>query len=161
MADKINDIDRNSMFERGKITLNGYTFTVKPILLGEEDDYREDVKYNLYPRNPDGTKKTDCTELELKQYIRYLFKKDDMTTFTNGQAGLLKKIKLWLVKTFRRDYMYYSDNLAVLGLVKWIEKKVYYKGRHIRFYDLERKYKLTKIEILKLFEYFEELSDFL
>ncbi len=45
-------------------------------------------------------------------------------------------------------------------MIKWLEKKVSYKGRKIKFYDLERKYGLNKLEIHQLMCKFMEISNF-
>ncbi len=145
------------MLERGKFTANGYTFTVKPIYLGEEDEYKEDVKFALYPRT---NEKKEYTDKELNQYAILLFSKNNGFSVSTAPTGLFGKLKLCLVKTFCKNYQYYSDNPAIVGVIKWIEKKVYYKNKRIKFYQLERKYGLSKAEIIKLFGYFEYLSGF-
>lgn len=146
------DIGESKMLERGEFVANGYKFKVKPIYLGEESDYLDDVTYVLYPRRKDGE---EITDKDLSIYAMGLFKAD------NQQAlGFFQKLKRWFVKTFIHNHEYYSDNPNVVGLVKWIEKKVYYKNRPIHFYDLERKFGLSKAEIVKLLGYFQELSGF-
>ncbi len=149
---------REKMLQRGKFTANGYVFTVKPLLLGEEDEYLEDVKVALYPR-AEGKKPEDFTDKELSQYAIWLFSQRNEVALPKKQ-GLLDKLKLRLVKTFCKNYQYYSDNPKAMGIIKWVEKKIYYKNKRIKFYDLERKYGLSKSEIIKMLGYFEELSGF-
>lgn len=151
------DNGMETMLERGTFIANGYKFTVKPVFLGEESQYLEDVAYALYPRTKDGK---DPTEKDLSHYAMMLFREADRNDEESERIGLFERFKRWFAKTFIKNYEYYSDNPSVLGLVKWIERKVFYKGKHIKFYDLERKYGLTKSEIVKLFGYFQDLSGF-
>lgn len=155
----MNDTDNGmeTMLERGIFEANGYKFTVKPIFLGEESEYLEDVAYALYPRAKEGE---ELTDKDLSHYAMMLFRKSSDKNDKHERVGLFERFKRWLAKTFTKKYEYYSDNPSVLGLVKWIERKVYYKGKRVRFYDLERKYGLTKSEIVKLFGYFQDLSGF-
>lgn len=149
--------DYETMTQRGTFVANGYKFTVKPVYLGEEMDYLADVSYPLYPRaKEDGEEPTDK---ELSVWAMMLFKQENKQD-DRIKLGLFEKFKRWVAKTFVKNYQYYSDNSSVSGLVKWIEKKVSYKGKPIKFYDLERKYGLTKSEIVKLFKYFQDLSGF-
>lgn len=146
-----------TMLERGIFEANGHKFTVKPIFLGEETEYLSDVSYALYPRTKDGQEPTDK---DLSHYAIMLFRKDDSANDKPEHIGLFERFKRWFTKTFVKNYEYYSDNPSVLGLVKWIERKVYYNGKKVKFYDLERKYGLNKSEIVKLFGYFQDLSGF-
>lgn len=148
----------DTMMERGEIVLNGHKFVVKPIYLGEEHDYLEDVSYSLYPRIKEDQ---EPTQKELSRFAIFLFSQfegDDEKSPVH--KGLFGKIKMWFIKRFIHDYRYYSDNPSVVNLVKWIEKKVYYKKKPIKFYDLERKFGLNKAEIIELFRYFQDLSGF-
>lgn len=145
------------MSERGTFIANGYKFTVKPVYLGEESEYFDDVAYALYPKVKD---EEEVKEKDLSHYAIMLFRKDNSVYEKTESLGLFGRFKRWFAKTFIKNYEYYSDNPGVLGLVKWIEKKVYYKGRPIRFYDLERKFGLTKSEIVELFKCFQDLSGF-
>lgn len=149
------DSGLETMLERGEIILNGHKFTVKPIYLGEESDYLEDVRYSLYPR----TEEKEPTQKDLSRWAIFLFGnfEDDENLVPHGLFG---KIKLWFYKRFTRDYRYYSDRPSAARLAKWIERKVYYKKKPIKFYDLERKYGLNKSEIVELFRFFQESSGF-
>lgn len=150
-----NDNGMETMLERGIFEANGYKFTVKPIFLGEETEYLSDVSYALYPRAKEGQ---EFTDKDLSRYAIALFKNEKSEV--EQDLGLFDRFKRWFAKTFKHNYEYYSDNPSVIGLVKWIERKVYYKGRNIKFYDLERKFGLNKSEIVKLFGYFQDLSGF-
>lgn len=148
----------DTMMERGEIILNGYKFVVKPIYLGEEHDYLEDVSYSLYPRVKE---EQEPTQKDLSRYAIFLFSQFDRDNEKSTvRKGLFSIIKKWFVRRFIHNYRYYSDNTNIVNLVKWIEKKVYYKKKPIKFYDLERKFGLNKAEILELFQYFQELSGF-
>lgn len=145
----------DTMLERGEIVLNGHKFTVKPIYLGEESDYIEDVKYALYPTVQEGQ---ELTQKELSKYVITLFIHSENEKYK--KQGIIGKLKIWFFKNFTRNYRYYSDNQGLLNVVKWIERKVYYKKKPIKFYDLERKYGLNKSEIVELFRFFQESSGF-
>lgn len=146
-----------TMLERGIFEANGYKFTVKPVFLGEESEYLDDVAYALYPRAKEGE---EITDKDLSHYAMMLFREVNSKNNKHERVGLLERFKRWFAKTFIKNYEYYSDNPSVLGLVKWIERKVYYKNKRIKFYELERKFGLTKAEIVKLFGYFQDLSGF-
>lgn len=152
-----NDNGMDTMLERGIFEANGYKFTVRPIFLGEESEYLSDVSYALYPRAKEGE---ELTDKDLSHYAIMLFRKENSVIQKPERIGLLERFKRWFAKTFTKNYEYYSDNPSVLGLVKWIERKVYYKNKRIKFYELERKFGLTKAEIVKLFGYFQDLSGF-
>lgn len=139
--------------DRGIYIANGHKFIVKPVYLGEEDDYLNDVPYYIYPKKTD-----DLDDEKLNQFAMMLFSKK--FGGTPEKRGKFENIKRWFVKTFNKKDGYYTNFPKALGLIKWIERKVYYKGKPIKFYDLERKFGLTKVEIVKLFGYFQDLSGF-
>lgn len=151
-----NENGHDYMLERGVFEANGYKFVVTPVYLGEETDYMMDVSYALYPHTKEGE---ELTDKDLSRYAIALFRFNP-DEIQPEKLGLFGKIKLMLVKAFNKDYRYYSYNPSILGLIKWVEKKVYYKGRRIKFYQLERKFGLNKSEIIKLLGYFQELSGF-
>ena len=143
------------MQERGKFEANGYIFTIEPVYFGEEEEYWQDVQFLLHPE------KDDCTDRDLAKFGIMLFQMGGSKgNNVKGQLGLFQRMILWLVKHTTKRYKYYSDNPSMVGAIKWIEKKVKYKGKHIRFYDLERKFGLSKSEIIKMFGYFEAMSGF-
>ena len=146
---------KEQMFERGFFEVNGYTFEVSPIRLNEENQYNREVPVFLYPRDENGNRVEDLEDKDLALHLRQIYANGE-----NKTEGLFAKIKLWLVKHTTKRYRYYSDNLYVCGIAKWAEKKIKYNGKHISFSDLERKYKLTKSEIVKLLGYLEDLSFF-
>lgn len=146
----------DTILERGEIVLNGYKFTVKPVYFGEESEYLQDVPIPIYPQ---AKEKSEITDKDLSRFGIMLFIQDMENADgkkLKKKLGLFQRIKRWWTKKFVHDYRYYSDNPSILGLVKWIERKVYYKGHPIRFYDLERKFHLSKSEIVKLFGFFQD-----
>lgn len=148
--------NKETMFERGKFTANGYTFDVRPVYLGEEDDYISEVGVSPVPVTEDGEEYDKTDDKKMAQWSIALFSKS-----LNGERkkrGKLFRLISWLL--WRHDYHYYADYPSVQPIIKWIERKVTYRGRKIRFYDLERKYGLSKAEIERLFVYFHELSFF-
>lgn len=147
-------INRENMLERGKFEANGYTFTVKPVYLGEVDDYFEDMSLSPVPTEGYET----LSDKELSKWAIALFSKSANEVENKPK----KKFKFkFLSKLFHKnDYNYYNHLPKVQPLIKWIEQKVEYKGKKIKFYDLERKYGLNKAEIERLFIYFHELSNF-
>lgn len=149
-------INEDIMMERGKFTANGYTFTVKPVYLGEEDEYFSDMTISPVPKQEEGDDKP--TDKELSRWAVALFSSKVNGVDGIRKKGVLSRIFLWLF--YRNDYRYYSYRPAVMPIIKWLERKVTYKGRKIKFYQLERKYGLNKAEIEKLIIYFHELSGF-
>lgn len=158
-------INEEVMMERGLFTANGYTFTVKPVYLGEESLYLSEMTLSPVP-NMDTTngeeERTvkDLTDKELSSWAIALFSHS-----VNGteEKKLKKKSffkKLLLKLFYKNNYHYYNDTPNVQPIIKWIEDKVSYNGHKIKFYDLERKFGLSKAEIEKLFIYFHELSGF-
>lgn len=139
--------------ERGQYTANGFTFEIKPVYFEEEAEYFSDNPLSMLLQQ----RKESVEDKDLAQYIVALFQVKSKEEVL-AELGLFGKMKLKLVKLFRKNYHYYSDNPGAVGLIKWIEKKVKYKGKNIKFYDLERKYGLTKLEIAKMYRYMEELS---
>lgn len=152
-------LNKDEMMERGRFTANGYTFVVRPVYLGEEDAYFEDMK--IRPTPPDKDDGTQYSDTELGRYAMVLFSRTTSAYHKDDRKPAFGGIKRLFRKLFpKKDYTYYSDLPAVMPLVKWLERKVTYKGRKIRFYDLERKFGLNKTEIQQLIDYFHEISGF-
>lgn len=158
-------INEDIMMERGLFTANGYTFTVKPVYLGEESLYLSEMTLAPVPNIESGNgeeEKTakDLTDKELSSWAIALFSH----SINGADKGKLKKKgffkRLFLKMFYKNDYRYYSDTPKVQPIIRWIEEKVSYNGHKIKFYDLERKFGLSKAEIEKLFIYFHELSGF-
>lgn len=149
-------LNEDIMMERGKFTVNGYTFTVKPVYLGEEDEYFSDITISPVPKREEGD--DALTDKDLSRWAIALFSNKVNESENKRQGGILSRFFAWLFH--RNDYRYYSDRPAVMPLVKWLERKVTYKGRNVKFYQLERKYGLNKAEIERLIIYFHELSGF-
>lgn len=159
MSDKTTPfINKEVMMERGRFTANGYTFAVRPVYLGEEDEYFNDFALSPVPADEE-----EHTDKELGQYAMALFSNPANRLVQQEKerfsfVGLINRLYNRLFRP--KDYRYYDASPAVQPLIKWLERKVTYKGRKIRFYDLERKYGLNKSEIQKLIAYFHELSGF-
>lgn len=150
-------VNEDIMLERGKFVANGYTFIVSPIYLMEEDEYFADLQLSPIPA---GIEKGDeLSDKELGQWAMALF-----STKINNDGQPYKKMSrlrrfiVWLF--YRNDYHYYAASKNIAPFVKWIEKKVKYKGKRVKFYDLERKFSLSKAEIERLFIYLHQLSGF-
>lgn len=143
------------MNEMGTFTVGAITFTVIPIYFGEESRYFRDVTLSPMPVSQDGDK--EFTDKELAQWGIALFSEE-----TNSTKPIrFRKLKELFFKIFPlRNYRYYYFVPVIQPLIKWIERKVRLNGKRIRFYDLERKYKLTKADIEKLIIYIHELSFF-
>lgn len=154
---KSNVFNEDTMLERGKFVANGYTFIVKPVYLGEEDQYLTDMVISPIPVTKKGETLNKDNNKEMSQFIITLFS-EALNNVKKKKRGRLYNFISWLFK--RRDYRYYSDVPAIQPLIKWIEKKVTCNGKKIYFYELERKYGLSKAEIERLFIYFHELSGF-
>lgn len=149
-------IEREQVLERGEIILNNHKFVVEPIYLMEEQSYFDDVPFSPYPKKKD----EEYSDKELSQFAIALFIAGSNDEDEKKKKNFIQRVFGKIRKKVKKDYTYYSDNPRILGLVKWIEKKVSYKGRKVRFYDLERKYKLNKSEIVRLFGFLQELSGF-
>lgn len=150
--------NEDTMLERGKFVANGYTFNVKPVYLGEEDDFLSQVTISPVPVAPENDADDDTkNDKQLGRYAIALFS-ETLNNVKKKTHGRIYNFFCWLFR--RRDYRYYKDMPLIQPLIKWIEIKVTYNGKKVYFYDLERKYGLSKAEIERLFIYFYELSGF-
>lgn len=150
--------NEETMFERGKFVANGYTFIVKPVYLGEEDDFLSQVTISPVPVNPENnTVENSNDDKQLGKYAIALFS-EALNNVKKKTHGRIYEFFCWLFN--RRDYRYYKDVPLIQPLIMWIEKKVTCNGKKVYFYDLERKYGLSKAEIERLFIYFYEISGF-
>lgn len=151
-------VNEDLMMERGKFEANGYTFTVYPVRLKEENDFFFDIELSPIPKQvADGGSMTDE---ELALYVITLF--SISANYGEGeQPKKISKFRQFIIKyIFHNDYRYYEDRPKIMRFLKWFEKRVEYKNKPIKFYDLERKYGLSKAEIGKLFIYFYQLVGF-
>lgn len=153
---KVNILNEDIMMERGKFTANGHTFIVRPVYLGEEDTYFSEINIAPVPSIQDGA--DSPSDKELGRFAIVLFSKTINGENAGKQQGLFRRIINWLFH--RNDYHYYSSYTSMQPIIKWLERKVTYNRRKIRFYDLERKYGLNKAEIERLIMYFHEISGF-
>lgn len=155
MSENVEILNEEIMMERGKFVANGHTFSLEPIFLGEEDAFTEDIGA-FYPIPMIEKGLDSLSEEELGQWAIALFSKK-----INGEPPKKKKIKNFFNRIFKRkDYRYYDNVPAVQALVKWIEKKLKYKGRKVKFYQLERKFGLSKADIERLFIKLYQISFF-
>lgn len=157
-----NNEDR--MLERWTYTANGYTFTVKPVMLGEEPEFLNDLKASPVPTQliEEGVMPTDK---ELGRWAITLFSEplnDHMQNENKKEKSFLEKVKIFFfTKVFKKkNFHYYEDFPAVQPILKWVERKVTYQNKPILFYDLERKFQLNKAEIEKLFIFLYQISGF-
>ena len=150
---------RDVMLERTLIKINGHTFKIKPITLGEEVDFQTDFKYSIMP----DTNGNEVEDDDIMQLMMGLFADKKRILEEMGSIHLKKKTWLQIFRELyyknRKNKKYYQ-NVAGYGMVKWLEKKVSCDGKKIKFYDLERKYGLTKLEIHQLMSKFMEISNF-
>lgn len=151
-------INKDTMLERGKFIANGYTFIVKPVFLGEEDDYLSQLTVSPIPVSMNGETEIDKNnDKKMGDWIIALFSKQ-INKDNKKEHG---KIYNFFIRIFhRKDYRYYSNLPTIQPLIMWLERKVTYKGRKVYFYDLERKFGLSKADIERLIIYFHELSGF-
>lgn len=145
-------LHEEEMMERGRFIANGFIFHVKPIYLGEEDEYLSEMKVSPVP-NSDSNE--EATDKELGGWAIALFSRT-----INGKKKYNKIIEFFIRLIFGKNYRYYDNYPAIQPMIKWIERKVTYKGKKIRFYDLERKYELSKADIEKLFVFLHQISGF-
>lgn len=151
-------INEDLMMERGKFEANGYTFTVYPVRLKEENDFFNDLHLNPVPKQiADGGEMTDE---ELALHVIALFS-ESANQDDDNKIKKISKFRQFVIKWFyRNDYHYYEDRPKIMPFIRWIERKVEYNHKRVRFYDLERKYGLSKAEIGRLFVYFYQLMGF-
>lgn len=149
-------VNEEVMMERGKFRANGYTFVVKPVYLGEEDQYFSEMAVPPIPVSDNGNSIQEKNDKELSKWIISLF--SDSVNGKRKNKNIFKRIFFFFTR--KRDYTYYSDVPSIQPIIKWLEKKVTYNGKKVYFYDLERKYGLSKSEIERLIIYFHELSGF-
>lgn len=154
MSEKQPNDQLETMKERYSYSANGYSFTVIPVFLGEENEYFSDVSYALYPSKKDGQ---EVTDKDLSHFAMALFR-DDGTKLEN--VGFVERVKIFIAKKFTHTYEYYSDVPSAAKIAKWVEKKVFYKGKPVKFYDLERKFQLSKSEIVNLLKTLQDASGF-
>lgn len=154
MSEKQTDTGLETMKERYSYSANGYSFTVIPVFLGEENEYFSDVSYALYPAKKDGQ---EVTDKDLSHFAMALFRADSSEP---EKLGFVERAKIFIAKKFTHTYRFYSDVPSAAKIAKWVEKKVYYKNRPVKFYDLERKFKLSKSEIINLLKLLQDASGF-
>ena len=168
------ELNKDKMLERGNLTANGYTFVVTPICLGEEDSYFGDMPFSPVPLFNDKKSDKPLSNNEVNKIIRshiitlfspkYLqvLKTIEREKLTLAQKKAVDFKQLTFFQRFLKRYVksfYYLDSVAY-PLTKWLQKKVYYNNKKVTFYDLERKYNLSKEEIGKMVIYMHDLSDF-
>lgn len=158
METSLKIINEDLMMERGKFEANGYTFMVYPVRLKEENDFLDDLKLNPIPvKMINGESVTDE---EISAHVIALFRKESNYEENEKQINI-GRFRRFVIKWFyQNNYHYYEDRPLIMPFVKWIERKVKHKGKCIKFYDLERKYGLSKAEIGRLFIYFYQLAGF-
>ena len=172
LVEKEKELNKDIMLERGKFCANGHVFEVKPIYLGEEDAYLESLTMSPVPKpimDASGNE-TSLSEKEVGQFLQFFFsnrrlaemesqsKRSIDRLFPNGKP--ITEAAIWRLKKTKRNYLFYCDNPNAMIIAMWLERKVSYRGRPIRFYDLERKFMLNKSEIERLICYLHELSGF-
>lgn len=153
-----NIVNEEAVMERGKFIANGYKFIVKPVYLGEEDEYLSQLTVSPVPVKMDGDTEIDKNnDKKMGDWIIALFSKQ-INKKTENEHGNIYNFFMRLLH--KRDYRYYSNVPAIQPLIMWLERKVTYKGKKVYFYDLERKFGLSKADIERLIIYFHELSGF-
>lgn len=172
MIEKEKELQKDIMLERGKFCANGHVFEVKPIYLGEEDAYLESLTMSPVPKpiTDANGKETTLSEKEIGQFLQFFFSNRRLAEFEVASKHKIDRLfpngkpiteaAVWRLKKTKRNYLYYCDNPNAMIMAMWLERKVSYRGRPIRFYDLERKFMLNKSEIERLICYLHELSGF-
>lgn len=152
-------INEDIMMERGKFEANGYTFTVYPVRLKEEEAFYADTSM-LSPIPKKIANGDTITDEELAMYVIALFSKT-ANYGTDDQPKEIGKFRKFIIRFFyHNDYHYYEDRPRIMPFVKWVEQKVKFNGKKVKFFDLERKFSLSKAEIGRLFIYFYQLTGF-
>lgn len=155
-----NNYNNDVFVQRGSFKANGYEFNVNPIMLEEVSEYLKDRV--MIPKKIDENG-NELTDKELGHFIISCFTSHSESENKNNdsekkETNIFSKIKRLFLK--EKEVIDYSQYPYAFGFVKWIQKKVSFKGKSIKFEDLERKYLLTKSEIAKLIIYMNEISGF-
>lgn len=137
---------------------HNHKFKIFPVTLDEVGEFLNDKV--LIPR------KTDSEGNEVSDYelgaclIRVFFASDiHQTPFkVIENKRLIDKIKSLFKKPIPEiDYTQYT---LAYPIVKWLERKVYYCNKPIKFKDLEKKFALTKAEIARMLIALNDFSGF-
>lgn len=147
---------KDEMSERGFFEANGYIFMVKPITFFETLEITSKGIYvpSRYDRFGD-----EVTDKELGRALSTIFKKQEVTE--QEKLPFYKRIAKWFKDKFRpKDYVDYSLYPSAKDTIELIESKVSYKGKKVKFYELETKFNLSKGEIANLLIYLLEFSGF-
>ena len=146
------------MNERYEFIANDYKFIIRPIFLGEEDLFMEEFKfYGMLAE-----KKTDDNQKKILM-LQLFSKSIKKAIYNDNEVDLDPYVKLKIFKRFFGNKKIYSNiykDMIIEPLIKWIEKKITIKGKKIKFYELERKYGLNKLEIYDLLYMFIDISNF-
>lgn len=158
------DDSREIMLQRWTFSANNYTFVLIPVFLKEIPEFIEDSLPFIEGTGENG----EVTEFDYKKFMLFNF----MTTVESVNpilqeneadksnkpevSGRFKKI-INRQKTLTNEY---SKILNGGMIAKWMERKVKYDDKPIRFDDLEEKFFLNKTEIAKMYQKLVEISDF-
>jgi hypothetical protein len=77
------------------------------------------------------------------------------------KRGFIEELKLKYYEKIHKNYKRYKRFPLGCEVAEWVEKLVEVDNKRVRFYDLEKKYLLSKEEIEKLIIYICELSGFM
>lgn len=147
---------KDKMDEKGRIMLNGFEFIITPIFIGEEEKFRNDVTFSALPRKEN--KDEDFTDKELSDHMITIFANQAFEKKENKCKIITNKKAIKIIKKFSKKH-YYADKYAK-PLVYWLQQKIRYKDKLVKFYDLERKFKLSKSDIGKIIVTLYKISGF-
>lgn len=151
-----NAFKKETFDQRGIFEANGYKFTVYPILCKEVSEYINDKVMIPKQFDENGNKISDK---DLGKFLISCFSTVSDDKNNQGSINNVNRKSVFKTRNNKND-VDYSKYKYAYGFVKWIEKKVYYNGKPVKFEDLEMKYSLTKSEIAKLIIYLSDFSGF-
>lgn len=164
MSKENNITSEEVMMERGKFAANGFTFFIRPVYFEEIEEYLLEMELPLVPSTKEDIEELQTDEKKMGHWAIALFSAELNEKEKENKPkkrGLLYKLKrIFETVFYRNDYRYYKAYPKMVNSIKWIERKVFYNGKPIRFYDLERKFNLSKADIERMFIYLHDISGF-
>lgn len=148
---KKEEFDLDILTGIGHITFNGVKFDVEPIFLDEIAEFTNDGLPIPQVEQADGTPTSD-RDLSLFLISVFAAKAPETDTETTASKGLFGKATTQATAT--------TENRFAKSYKKWVEKKIKVNGESIQLSDLDRKYHLTKSDIVRLIRFLYEYSGF-
>lgn len=173
----------NITTHRGRFTLDGHVFDVKPIsgeeshryvfndlhktliFSHEKSEHENIMSFIMAFASPDIVNLEQLIETKKKQ--NKIIKSNKKNNIFKKENNFKHKFKLFTLRVrrtartfFYKNYKRYEKDSMGRCYAYWIERLVTHQGKKVRFIDLENKYKLSKLDIINLICYINDLSGF-